>query len=454
MSCPVISACPPALRRGARSAAALVLPALMLAPSAAATALLLAPAAAGAAPPPNDAFTAPGAFEGYSARNGFPIERQATAELAEATADPGVAQCLGPASMGRTVWYVVPANPNARELTVEAVGRTTDAIDLAAFVQERAGLPPARPNVCAGAGVFGDDATEDRTTALRLRVPAFHQVLVQVGRRGAAGSPDDDRALVTLEEIPLPPLGAPLGDRASQATPRIPRHGTTTVALGGATTTREDPAVPSCPSVAGVWRRARVTRTGAWTLTATGDAVGEISVFAGTPAPRASGLLGCVDRDGPGPLVLPVRARSRKSLWVRVGTDRPGPESDAVLSWRQGRRGDAESGGGCLASARPQVRGGPARGTRRARDHNRRRAFELSLRVRRGPVCAAEIELRGPGGVGYARGDVAALRGRGQLVLLQRTRRLRRGLYRLRIEAAGLGGVRRRVPSTVLFRLT
>ena len=415
-------------------------------------ALLLVPAAASAAPPPNDAFTAPGAFEGYSARNGFPIERQATAELAEATADAGVAPCLGPRSMARTVWYVIPGNPNARELTVEAVGRTTDPIDLAAFVQDRAGLVPVRANVCAGQGVFGDDATEDRTTALRLRIPAFHQVLIQVGRRGAPRSPDDDRAVLTLEEIALPPFGAPIGDRAAVTTPRVPRFGEAIVGLGGATTTGEDPAVPSCPSLAGVWRRARVNRVGAWTASAVGDAVGELSVFAGT-TPRASSLLGCVDREGPGPLVLPVRVRTRRAVWIRLGTDRPGPESEADLFWRRRVRSDAESGGACLASARPQVRGGAARRTRRVKDHNRRRAVELSLRVLRGPVCAARIELRGPGGVTYAAGDVPAVRGRGQLVLLPRVRRLRKGLYRLRIEAAGIGGVRRRVPSTVLFRL-
>jgi hypothetical protein len=415
---------------------------------------LLLPGVAAAAPPPNDAFTAPGVFEGYSARNGFPIERQATADLAQATPDPGVQQCLGSTSMARTAWYVIPSTPNGRELTVEAVGRTTDAIDLAAFVQTGPPAPPARPNVCAGAGVFGDDATEDRTTALRLRVPAFHQVLIQVGRRGPAGSPEDESALLTLEEIALPPFGRPVGDRANLGTPAIGRSGRSTVFLGGATTTTEDPAVPSCPALAGVWRRAKPRKPGAYTVTALGDAVGELSVFAGS-TPRAGGLLGCVDRDGPGALVLPVRARTRAPIWIRLGTDRPNPESSASLTFRDGLRGDAESGGGCLASARPEVRGGPARATRKVKEHGRRRSFELSLRVLRGPVCAARIELRGPGGVSYARGDVAALRASGgQLVLLPRVRRLRKGLYRLRIEANGLGGIRRRIPSTVLFRLT
>ncbi len=414
-------------------------------------ALLLLPAGALAAPPPNDGFGTPGAFEGYSARNGFPIERQATAELAEATPDLGIEPCLGPRSMARTVWYVVPSGPNARELTFEAAGRTTDAVDLAAFVQE---IPttPVRANACAGVGGYGDDATEDGPTSLRLRVPAFHQVLLQVGRRGAPDSADDDRALITLEEIALPPIGRPAGDRASISAPRIARIGVSTVFLGGATTTGEDPAVPSCPALGGVWRRAKPRRPGAYTVSALGDQAATLAVFAGS-RPRASTLLGCVDREGPGPLVLPVRVRTSRSVWVRIGTDRPAAESSASVSFRPGVRGDAESGGGCLASERPQVRGGPARSSRKAKQLNRIRSFELSLRVLRGPVCAARLELRGPGGVTYARGDVAAIRGGGQLVLLPRNRRLRRGLYRLRIEAAGLGGIRRSVPSTVLFRL-
>jgi hypothetical protein len=415
-------------------------------------AIALVPATAAAAPPPNDAPTAPAAFQGYSARNGFPIERQATAELAEATRDAAVVPCLGRTSMARTVWFVVPPGPNARELTFEAVGRTTDAIDLAAFVHAAGAPPSPRANACAGVGSGGDDATEDRTTALRLRVPAFHQVLLQVGRRGAPGSADDERAHITVEDIPLPPLGAPAGDRAGRATPRIGRSGQSTVTLGGAATTPEDPAVPSCPAVAGVWRRVKPRRPGAWTVSVTGEQASAVSVFAGS-TPRATALVGCVDRDGPGPLVLPVRLRSRATVWVRVGTDRPGPESQAVVGFRQRLPGDAESGGGCLASARPQVSGGPARSSRSAKALGATRAFELSLRARRGPVCAAAIELVGPGGVVYARGGVAALRGTPQRVTLRRTRRLRRGLYRLRIDAAALGGVRGRVPSTVLFRL-
>ena len=421
--------------------------------AAALLAAALAPGSAAAAPPPNDSFTAPAAFEPYSARNGFPIERQGTAELAEATADAGVPSCLGGSSMARTVWFTVPSSPNSREITIEAVGRTTDPIDLAAFVQGTPPGPPTRPNVCGGVGVFGDDATEDRTTAIRFRIPAFHSVLVQVGRRGAAGSPDDERALVTIEEIGLAPFDAPLGDRASRATPRIGRSHESTMFLAGATTTPEDPAVPSCPEVAGVWRRVKPPRPGAYTFTALGSEVGAMSVFVGS-TPRAQDLLGCIDREGTGALVLPVRTRSRNMLWVRLGTDRPAPESQATVAFRERVRGDAEDGGGCLASERPLISGGPARSTRSVRRLGRTRAFELNLRVRRGPVCAARIELRGPGGLSYARGDAPRIRGTRNLILLPRVRRLRRGLYRLRVEANGLGGIRRRIPSTVLFRLT
>ncbi len=140
-------------------------------------------------------------------------------------------------------------------------------------------------------------------------------------------------------------------------------------------------------------------------------------------------------------------------MWVRVGTDPPRPESQAVVGFRQRLPGVAESGGGCLASAKPRVSGGPVRSSRSAKQLGSSRAFELSLRARRGPVCAAAVELVGPGGVVDARGGIAALRGAPQRVTLRRSRRLRRGLYRLRIDAAALGGVRGAVPSTVLFRL-
>ena len=142
----------------------------------------LAPAAA-AAPPPNDAPPSAGAFEVYTAVNGVPTERTATAELAEATPDPGVIPCLGSGSFLRTVWYRIPATQTPRELTIEASGRTLGVVDLAAFVQPGPGQTVTNlPNVCAGDGVGGGDSAGDATSGMTLRVDAFRDVLIQVGR--------------------------------------------------------------------------------------------------------------------------------------------------------------------------------------------------------------------------------------------------------------------------------
>ena len=125
----------------------------------------LAPAAV-AAPPSNDPPTAAGAFEVYSAVNGIPTERQAIAELAEATPDPGVVPCLGSDSFLRTVWYRIPSTQTPRELTIEASGRTLGVVDLAAFVQAGPGQTITKlPNMCAGAGVGGGDSAGDATPA-------------------------------------------------------------------------------------------------------------------------------------------------------------------------------------------------------------------------------------------------------------------------------------------------
>src|SRR3954470_11119962 len=98
-------------------------------------ALLATPTPATAAPPSNDGPTAPAGFSSYTAENGRPSDLQATAELQEATPDPGVPRCLGPASFARTVWYAVAPASQPQEITVEASGETLDVVDLAAFVQ-------------------------------------------------------------------------------------------------------------------------------------------------------------------------------------------------------------------------------------------------------------------------------------------------------------------------------
>src|SRR5439155_14531608 len=197
------------------SKAALILAPLLVA--------ALAPAAA-ADPPANDAATGAAPFEVYTAVNGTPAERTATAELAEATPDPGVLPCLGAASFQRTVWYRIPATQTPRELTIEAAGRTLDVVDLAAFVQPGPGQTITKlPNVCAGAGVGGGDSAGDATSGLTIRVGAFRDVLVQVGRRGPVGSPDGERVQLSLAETALPVADEPDGDRADTATPSIPR---------------------------------------------------------------------------------------------------------------------------------------------------------------------------------------------------------------------------------------
>jgi len=411
----------------------------------------LAPAAA-AAPPPNDAPTSAGAFEVYTAVNGIPTERTATAELAEATPDPGVLPCLGSGSFARTVWYRIPATQTPRELTIEASGRMLAVVDLAAFVQPGPGQTVTKlPNVCAGAGVGGGDGAGDATSGMTLRVDAFRDVLIQVGRRGPVGSPDDERVQLALSETALPVGDLPDGDRADGSAPSIPRGGVTTVALGGATTSQEDPFVARCPAAASVWRRVRPPSAGRWTFSADGADAGTLSVFTGA-RPTPASALGCVDRQGPGQLVLPVPAKKRRLLWVRIGTDRPVAGSVAQLRFRHAIAGDRLDGGACLPSVvRPSV-GGSLIGPRAVKRAGRTRTMLLRVRVKNGPLCAARFSVRGPNGGTYARGIAGIVRGT-QVVSVRRIRKLRRGLYRLKVDALGVGAIRNPVPSTLTFRL-
>jgi hypothetical protein len=414
-------------------------------------ALALAPAA-GAAPPDNDAPTGAAPFEIYTAVNGVPTERQATAELVEATPDAGVLPCLGSGSFARTVWYRIPATQTPRELTIEASGRTLALVDLAAFVQAGPGQTiTALPNACAGAGVGGGDSAGDATSGLTLRVGAFRDVLIQVGRRGPVGTPDDERVQLSLAETALPVGDEPDGDRAGSVTPSIPRGGLTTVALGGATTSQEDPFVASCPAAATVWRRVRPPSTGRWTFTADGTDAATLSVFTGAhPAPGSA--LGCVDRQGPGPMMLPVPATKRRLLWVRIGTDRPVPGAVSQLRFRHAIRGDRLDGGACLPSTtRPTVGGGLV-GPRAVKRAGKSRTMVLRVRVRHGPLCAPAFTVTGPNGKTYARGLAGIVRGT-QRVGLQRSRRLKRGRYRVRVDALGVGAIRSPVRSTLTFRL-
>jgi hypothetical protein len=76
----------------------------------------------------------------------------------------------------------------------------------------------------------------------------------------------------------------------------------------------------------------------------------------------------------------------------------------------------------------------------------------LRLRVKHGPLCAAGLRLVGPRGHTYARGLAGIVRGT-QRVALQRLRRLKRGRYRLKVDALGVGAIRNPVRSTLTFRL-
>jgi hypothetical protein len=411
----------------------------------------LAPAAA-ADPPPNDAPTGAAPFELYTAVGGTPTERDATADLSQATPDPGVVPCLGSNSFARTVWYRIPATQTPRELTIEASGKTLNVVDMAAFVQAGPGQTVTRmPNVCAGDGVGGGDSSPDSTSGLTIRVGAYRDVLLQVGRHGPVGSPEDEQVLLNLYETLLPVADGPDGDRAGSATPSIPRGGLTTVSLANATTTQEDPFVPRCPAAASVWRRVRPPSTGRWTFSADGGDAATLSVFTGS-RPTTNTFVGCVDRQGPGPLTLPVPAKRKRPLWGRVGTDRPVGGSVAQLRFRHAIRGDRADGGACLPSiSRPRVSGRLVGGAS-VRGQNRGRTLLLRLRVAHAPLCGARFTLTGPKGKTYARGTAGIVRS-SQVIGVTRLRKLRRGTYRLEVDSLGVGALRNRVPSTVRFRL-
>ena len=412
--------------------------------------LALAPAAY-AAPPSNDSPGVPAPFEPYNTQLGPSDDRQGIAELAEATPDPGVPRCFGAKSFERTVWFRVDPGSTAREITIEASGRTLEVVDLAAFVNNGVHPNTSRPNACSGTGAGGETSAEDRMSAVTLHVPAGLPVLVQVGRRGPAESPDDERAVLWMTETPLA-NAAPPGDRAESTTPRIPRKsGRVTAPVGGATTSFDDPATPECPSAGGVWRRIKAPRTGRVTFSARGYYAGSLAVFSGR-RPSSRGLLGCVDREGKGPLVLPVRVRKGRWLWARIGTDRPALEATVRLSVRRTTSRDRLSGGSCLGAVRPLVRG-ELIGAPVVKERNRTRRLSVRVRVSGGPVCQARMALIGPKGRTYGRASVFNVSGAGQVVSLRRTRRLVRGRYVLKTKGAGLAGVRTAIRTRVAFTL-
>jgi hypothetical protein len=423
--------------------------------------LLALPVPALAAPPPNDGPQAPAAFEVVTAANGNPAEQQGIAELAEATADPGVPSCLGAGSFARTVWFRVPEGPSPREITVEASGSTLDVVDLAAFVQPAGTGSPSvgLPNQCGGVGAGGSDASEEPTAAVTLRLPANQALLIQVGRRGAAGGPAEERVLLSLAQATLGSIAAPAGDLVSGA-PRARPEGGVRMRLGGATLAEDDPAQPACPAGASVWRRVVAPRTGPRTISVAGVAAGTLTVFSGA-RPTLANALDCVNRARSGQLQMRVRARKGRPLWVRVGTDRPSSSSAARLrvTGREepvvdGGPGGADPtaggpGGGlpaaCDRSAaeRARITGSGLSGT--AAQRNRSRALVLRARLRGAMVCDVEARLVGPRGRLYGIARSVRVRTGATRLRIVRTRRLVRGGYTVRVSALDRFGERHRL---------
>jgi hypothetical protein len=441
----------------------------------AALAVAVVPSHASAAPPPNDGPAAAGAFAPYTAENGVPHEQEAIAELAEATPDSGTPACLGPLSFARTVWYRVPEQPGPQLVTVEASGRTLDVIDLAAFVQPLQSVPPTpppalqtrEPNACYGLGAGGSDAAEEPTSGLTLRVPAQQAVLVQVGRRGAVGSVDDERATLSLDVQVEADVGRPSGDRATAA-PAIRGDRANAVDLAGATVTEEDPAEPACPSLGTVWRRVEPGRSGKRLIRVAGSRATTLTVFSGK-RPTADNALDCVNREGRGSLQMVVPARRGRPLWIRIGTEGALDAAEASLEVLDGAHQTVIDGGpggfdptpggpaggfpaSCLRSRadRARVSGPSLRGPAKAL--NRFRRIPFSLLVRGASVCDAQISLFGPRNRLYAQGRVLRLTGR-RVVRLPRLRTIVKGRYRLRVQGVSPVGRRVTIRGSVRGRL-
>ncbi len=465
-----------------------VRPRIVVVSAAACAAALSGAPAAHAVPPANDAAATPAAFAPYAAANGVPREQQAIAELAEASADRGVPRCLGAGSFARTVWYRIPEMPVAQEIAIDASGRTLDPVDLAAFVQPEVLPPPAPeptpvppaptakatqlpvatavPNACAGLGDGGASGAEEPGSAITLRVPPNHPVLVQVGRRGKRGSADDERAVLSLLTRRVDVFSPVLGDIAGAATPTAGAKRGIPVALANATITREDPAVPACPSLGSVWRRLIPRNSTPRRISVEGKGATTVAVFSGgTPSKREA--LDCVNRNRPGALEMLVPARRGRALWIRIGSDSQTADP-ATLHVESAERAIVVDGG---PGGVDPTRGGPGGGLPTACESARiERAritgpepvgqpgtynvdrVPLRIVVRGARVCEAELRLYGPHGFLYAKGQAIQLKGR-KRVELPRLRTFVRGRYRLEVTGMSRLGERVEVRTKLEWRL-
>ena len=327
-------------------------------------------------------------------------------------------------------------------------------------------MATAVPNACAGRGDGGASDAEEPGSAVTLRVPPNHPVLVQVGRRGTPGTADDERVVLSLFARPLP-LFAPLpGDIAGGLSPRARATRPGPVDLANATITGEDPAVPPCPSLGSVWRRLVPGNNAPRRVSVVGGGATTLAVFSGgTPSKRPP--LDCVNRSGGGRIEMLVPARRGRTLWIRVGSDsrtaRP-----ATLRVKSGNDAVVVDGGPGGDDPTP---GGPGGGLPRACDTARieraritgpdlagpadafnRDRVPLRIVVRRERVCDAELRLYGPRGLLYATGRAIQLKGRRRVELSPR-RRFARGRYRLEVTGLSRLGDRVQVRTKVEGRL-
>jgi hypothetical protein len=433
--------------------------------------LIVAAAPAAAQPPPNDSPFGAAPFESFTAADGTPRDQEAIAELVEAGPDPGVPACLGPRSFKRTAWYSVPPMETPQGITVEAEGKTIAPLDLAAFVQPPGGTPRATitPNACDGVGGGGSDAAEEPTSAVSLDIPAGQGALIQVGRHGRVGSPDDERALLSLDARPLPVRTPPRGDVANGSTPSASlRHGVH-VPLAGATISQEDPAEAPCPSLGTVWRKVVPRTKGTRVVSVESQAASTLTVFSGR-RPTGNDALDCVVRARPGRLEMRVPIRKKRALWIRIGADRPAASASAALRIQDlpgakvidgGPGGfDPTTGGpggglpfACGKSSLARARLGGPRFRLSAAALNRRSTVPIRVRVRNSIVCNVGVVLRGPHRHIYARTQVVSLKGR-RTVRLRRVRHLVRGAYRVQAtansELGGTAAVRGSVPGRLV----
>jgi hypothetical protein len=456
------------------------------------------------AAPPNDSPAGAGVFSFYTAPTGVPQQQEAMGDLATAHADPGIPRCLGRLSFARTVWYRIPEGATARQLTIEAVGRTTDAIDLATFVQPLVSTTPAptttpiptpspeptpptgpsgptgraaayaaqssnlrEPNACDGAGAGAGADSADHTSAVSLLVPGGFPVLVQVGRRGPVSSQADEQALVTLDALDVTLASTPRGDSARSA-PRL-HQGANAVRLAGATITGEDPSTPPCPALGTVWRKLIPGNDGRRVIAVSGLAATSLAVFQGS-RPTGDNALDCVNRRAPGQLQALVDVKRNRPTWVRIGLDRYEGDEQATISVREGEFATVINGGSGGFDPTP---GGPSGGlpatcdsadagealvagprlTGRASDYNAYTRVPIRIDVSESPVCDATLRLYGPHGHVYAKGRYVRLSRGATRVRVPRLRTFVPGRYHLETSGLDIDGDRTGADTDVTGKL-